>query len=234
MTASGKIQKFKLREMGVDLLGLHVDRNVADRLHRVGVEPDAPFAAELADLGDRQDGADLVIRVHDRHERRVGADGVRDLLRRDEAPLVHRQVGDLEALLFECRAGVQHRMVLEHRRDDVFFALGGELVRRTLDRPVIALRAAAGEVDLVRLGAERGGGLFARILDGEARAAPELVDARRVAVALGEPGHHRLEHLGGNLCCRGVVRVYKPFHSLTTILSGNVRVVFDYASIVYR
>lgn len=168
----------------VDLLGLHVDRNVADRLHRVGVEPDAPFAAELADLGDRLDGADLVIRVHDRHERRVGADGVRDLLRRDEAPLVHRQVGDLEALLFEGRAGVQHRVVLEHRRDDVFFALGGELVRRTLDRPVIALRAAAGEVDLVRLGAERGGGLFARILDGRS---PRCARARRCSTGCRSP-----------------------------------------------
>ena len=41
--------------------------------------------------------------------------------------------------------------------------------------------------------AERGGDLFACVLNGEAGSAAEFIDARRVAVAFGQPGHHRVE-----------------------------------------
>ena len=47
---------------------MHVDGNLADGLHGVGVEEDALLVAELADLGDGLDDADLVVGVHDADE----------------------------------------------------------------------------------------------------------------------------------------------------------------------
>ena len=44
---------------------LDVDRHLADRLHRVGVEQDALLLAQLADGLDRLERADLVVRGHD-------------------------------------------------------------------------------------------------------------------------------------------------------------------------
>jgi hypothetical protein len=57
----------------VDVVGLHVDGNLADGLHGVGVEDDALLVAELADLGDGLDDADLVVRVHDADEDRLAS-----------------------------------------------------------------------------------------------------------------------------------------------------------------
>ena len=52
----------------VDVVLLHVDRDLADGLDGVGVEEDALLVAELADLGDGLDDADLVVGVHDGDE----------------------------------------------------------------------------------------------------------------------------------------------------------------------
>ena len=157
------------------------------------MEPHAAFAAERADFRNRHDSADFIVGIHDRYERRIRTDGVGDLLRSDQAVVVNRKICDLEALLFERRACVEHRVVLKHSCDQMFLSFSGELVCGSLDRPVVALRAAASKVDLRRLCAERGGDLFACVLNGEAGSAAEFIDARRVAVAFGQPGYHRVE-----------------------------------------
>ena len=51
--------------MQVDVLLVHVDRNFADRLGRVGVEDHAALVTELADFGDRLQHADFVVGGHD-------------------------------------------------------------------------------------------------------------------------------------------------------------------------
>ena len=61
----------------VDLQLVDVERNLADRLHRVGVEQDALLLRDRADLGDRLDDADLVVGGHDRDEDRLVGDRVR-------------------------------------------------------------------------------------------------------------------------------------------------------------
>ena len=48
---------------------------MTDRLNRVGVKEYAVLPANLADLGDRLNGADLVVGGHDRDEAGVLADG---------------------------------------------------------------------------------------------------------------------------------------------------------------
>ena len=50
------------------MLRLDVYRDVPDRLNRIGVEENAVLLAELADLGYRLDGADLVVGGHYRDE----------------------------------------------------------------------------------------------------------------------------------------------------------------------
>src|SRR5262249_28415440 len=53
----------------VDAHGIDVERELAEGLRCVGVEEDAPRAAERTDLGKRLDHADLVMRRHHRDQR---------------------------------------------------------------------------------------------------------------------------------------------------------------------
>ena len=68
----------------------HVDRNLADRLHGVGVHQRAALVGDGGDLGDRLNGADLVVRVHHRDERGVVGHRLADPVGRDDAPLIDR------------------------------------------------------------------------------------------------------------------------------------------------
>ena len=93
-------------------------------LHGVGVEQHARLAADGADLADRQDGADLVVGVHDGNRARILADGVFHLLRRHGADGADGEQLDGEALFFELLERVQHGVVLDLGGDDVPFACG--------------------------------------------------------------------------------------------------------------
>src|SRR4029078_8531002 len=55
----------------VDVHLLYVERHLADALNRVGVEEDPARPGDLADLLDRLDRPDLVVREHDRDEDRL-------------------------------------------------------------------------------------------------------------------------------------------------------------------
>ena len=129
---------------------LHVDRHVADRLHRVRVEPRADCMREFCDLLDRLDGADLVVRCHDGDERGILGEFALELFEIHMAFLVHVQIGDAVAFLLQRLAGVQHRMVLDLGGDQVPAALGRRAVHKAADREVVRLRTAAGEDDLAR------------------------------------------------------------------------------------
>lgn len=210
----------------VDVLRLDVDRHVADSLYRIGVEEHAVLLADRADFGDRLDRADLVVRVHDRDERGLVGDGGFELLGHDDAVFMHVEVGDGEAFLFQCRAGVQHGVVLEFAGDDVRLALGFQLVRDAFDGPVVAFAAARGEIDLVRVGAEAAGDLLARLLQRLLCGIAERVEARGVAVELLIKRQHRVEHSGGDSRGGGVVCINNSlavlFHSVYQYLSDCI------------
>ena len=106
---------------------------------------------DLRQLLDGLDRADLVVRRHDGDQRGVVPDGLFQVLRIHDAELVHWQICDLEALLLQLRAGMQQRVVLDLAGDDVvaLFPVGEG---RALDSPVIAFRAAGGEINLGGLG----------------------------------------------------------------------------------
>ena len=119
-------------------------------LHGVGVEQHARLAADGADLADRQDGADLVVGVHDGNQARILADGVFHLLRRHGADGADGEKLDREVLFFELLECVQHGVVLERSRNDVLFALVLTEARGGEDGLIVGLAAAGGEVNFAR------------------------------------------------------------------------------------
>ena len=134
----------------VDVLRLDVNGQVSHGLHGVGVEQHARLAADCADLADRQDGADLVVGVHDGNQARVLANGALDLLRRHGADGADGEQLDGEALFFKLFQRVQHGVVLECGRNDVLFAFAFAEARGGEDGLIVGLAAAGGEVNFAR------------------------------------------------------------------------------------
>src|SRR5476651_2236413 len=122
----------------VDVHRLDIDRDLADGLGGIGMEESLLLAADLADLGQRLDDANLVVHRHDRHHHRLVGDGSAQLLEIDQAVLLHRQIGDREAFLLEMAAGIEHALVLGHGGDDVVLAVLVEL-RDAADGEIIRL-----------------------------------------------------------------------------------------------
>ena len=84
------------------------------------------YAVRVADGADFSDGlkrADFVVCVHNRNQRSVVPQGLLELLQADKAVAVHRQIGDLEALLFQGGTGMQNGVVLKLCCDNMSFAL---------------------------------------------------------------------------------------------------------------
>ena len=133
----------------VDVLGLHVDRHVADDLDGIGVEGHLVLPCNRTQFRDRLDRADLVVGVHDGDQDRLVRDRLFEFRRVDEAVLVDREIGDGEAFLLQVLAGMEDRMVLDLRSDDMVALLP---VRKghSLDRPVVGLASPGGEIDLIR------------------------------------------------------------------------------------
>ena len=125
---------------------------MANGLHRIRVERDAPFAAECADGTDGLDGADLVVGKHDGHERRVLPDGRGHVLDADDAVFVHIQQRHVKAFLAELIERMQHRMVLKLGGYQMLFSLTGAVSGGGDDGLIVGLAAAGGEHDLPRVG----------------------------------------------------------------------------------
>src|SRR5258708_6874612 len=138
----------------VDILFSHIDRNLADSLRGVGVEDDAAFATQLANLGERLQHPDLVVRGHDRHQDRLVVHGALQVFEIDQAIFLHRHIGDAIAIFFQALAGVEHRLVLGDRGDDVVVLLAIPL-GHALDGEVVALGGTRGEDNLFGGGADQ-------------------------------------------------------------------------------
>ena len=104
--------------------------DLADALHRVAVKEDAPLASDLADGLERLDGADFVVGQHHANKDRLVGDRSLHVIGVDAAVGAHAEVGDVEALLFEALASVEHGLVLGHGRDDVIALVAMELAPR--------------------------------------------------------------------------------------------------------
>jgi hypothetical protein len=181
------------RQIDVELLD--VERCLAHALNGVGVQQHAALARDGADFLDGLHGADLVVGEHDRHQDGVVGDGAPHGIGIDDPRLVDAEVGDLEAFLLEALAGVEHRLVLDDRGDDVVALLAVE-VSRAFDRQVVALGRARGEDDLLGLGGtDEPRDLRARVIHRFfGLPAKGMAAAGGVAEALAEIRQHRLEH----------------------------------------
>ena len=174
----------------INVLRLHVDVQMSRRLHGVGVEQHALFLADRADLGDGEDRADLIVRVHDGDKAGILADGVRHLLRRDRADRTDVQKLDLKAFFFELFQRMQHRVMLKRCGNDVFFAFFRAHQRRRADRLIVRLAAAGGKIDLLWVAVEQPRAGRARVLQRFVCFLTDGVEARRVAVDIFHcPGH---------------------------------------------
>jgi hypothetical protein len=96
----------------VDVHRPDVEGDLAEPLHGVGVKEHVSRAAGRADLDQREDRADLVVREHERDEHGLVPDCRGDRGRFDPAGPVGGQVRHLEPLPLQNVAGVEHRVVL--------------------------------------------------------------------------------------------------------------------------
>src|SRR4030095_15962788 len=100
------------------------------------------FAAERADFTDGLDGADLIVRCHDRDENSVWSNGTRERVQANTTLRIGPQMRDFEPFLFrEIIKGVKDCVVLDRRGDEVP-AFVPEESRCAEERAVDTLRAA--------------------------------------------------------------------------------------------
>src|SRR5271156_914730 len=157
----------------IDVLLVHIDGDLADRLCGVGMENDAALVTQLADFGDRLYHSDFVIRGHDGDKDSLVVHGAIELIKIDQAILLHRKIGDPIAILLQSFAGVEHGLVLGNSCNDVV-ALFAIHLSYAFDREVVALRCARSKNDFFRCRADQLGdslasgfhALFARPAEG--------------------------------------------------------------------
>ena len=190
----------------------------------VGVEDDG--AASLTrhrldpagHLGDRLDGADLVVGEHHAHEHGVVGDGVQELIGVHHAVGVDGQVGDLEAGVLQVAERVEDGVVFDGRGDDVLAAAhlckGG-----ALDGGIVGLAAAAGEDHLAGPAAQDAGHGLPRLVERPARILRQRVEAGSVAEPLGEVGQHGLHDLRAHRRGGSMVHVY---HLVSLLLARSL------------
>ena len=141
----------------VNVLRLHIQRQMARRLDGVGVKQHLPLAAERAQLRHRLDGPHLIVGGH--HAEQAGIRGERGSRVRRVHPafFVHAQQGNGKALFLQRAEGPQHGVVLDPGGDKMPPSLrrappgGGE------QRLHVGFGAAGGEENLAGAGVEHPG-----------------------------------------------------------------------------
>ena len=212
--ALGAMELVAGKAQHIDVLFLHIDVQVTGSLNGIGVEGHTGLLADGADLGNGQDGADLIVGIHGGHQAGIRPNGILHLLGGDIVALVHIQQLDFKTFLFQLLQGVQHGMVLKSGGNNVLLALLLSQTGGGNNGLVVGFRSAGGEDNLPGLTAQAlrhglpGGiqGLLGLLAHG--------VQAGRVAVNRCHIRQHgidgRLAHLGR---CR-VIRV--NLHEITS------------------
>ena len=185
------------------------------------MKQDALFLGDLADLLDRVDRADLVVGQHDRNQDGFVRDRVPHVVRADHAALVHREIGDLEALPgLQGLGGIQHSPVLGRVRDDMVSLFVIHL-HDALERQIVRFRGPAGEHDFFGVGMDEARDLLPRLLDGFlAFPAKGVVPAGPVTEFLGEIREHHLEDAWVRGGRRMTIQVNGELHRLTPSIAG--------------
>src|SRR5881396_295910 len=191
----------------VDVVLLHVDRNLAYRLNTVHGEEDAMLLGNLADFSDGVNYANFIVGVHDGDQNRRGLNRGLQIVQAHAAVALDRQIRNFKTVLFQVLAGIKHSLVLDGLGDDVV-ALFAEHFRDALDHQIVGLSRAAREDDFLWRGIDQRSDLLARGLHGLlARPAKRMVAAGSIAEFLGEIRQHGIDDTGINRRGRVIVHV---------------------------
>ena len=108
----------------------HVYRHLADGLHGVGVEQGAVASSDRGQVGDRLDGADLVVGVHDGDDGGLRRENAFERGGGDDAVGGHRHGGPFVTAAREMPAGVEDGFVLDRAGDKALAAAQPRALRR--------------------------------------------------------------------------------------------------------
>jgi hypothetical protein len=174
----------------VDAQCVHVGGDLSHRLGGVGMDENAVLAGDAADLGDRLDGAHLIVGMHDADENGLRRNRPGHIVGIDPAEAVDRNDAHVEALPIQEAAGPEDCPMLDGTDNDVV-ALAPQRPGHPFEREVVGLAAAAREDDLVALGAEHRRDLAARFLKCGLRTRSRPMPARRIAEMIFQVRPHR-------------------------------------------
>src|SRR4029077_3307447 len=107
----------------------------------------------------------------------------------DQTTAVDWYICDINSLLLQMLAGIEHRMVLDRRTDDVV-----AWTNQSKYREIVTLRAATGKHHLRRTAAEQSRHRFARTFYGCTRLLAMVMDRRSVAESLAKIRPHCLQN----------------------------------------
>ena len=218
----------------INVHGLHIDGHMTVGLNGVGMEHNALFMTDPAQLRHGIDGADLVVGKHDGDQRGVRPDRLLQRLRLYLAILVHRQIGDLKALLFQRLGGVKNGVVLDGGDDEMLLALSLTGMEIAPQRQIVGFAAAAGEGDLRGVGVHQQRHLLPGVFQRLVAALAQPVEGAGVAVFRGKEGHHFIQDIGVDGGGRRVVRIDKTiFHGVVLLLSAGLGPVLLISGIIY-
>ena len=154
----------------------------------------ALFLRDPADLRDGMNRADFVVRQHDRNQNGLIRDGVPHVVRIDPAGFIDGQIRDLDTFFLQRLRRIDHRAVFGRRGDDVITFLLIHL-DHAFQRQVIGLGSSAREHDLLGVGVNEIGNVFARLVHALFGFPTEgMVPARGIAELFGEIREHRIHH----------------------------------------
>ena len=121
----------------IDFQLRQINRHLARRLRRIGMENHALFAANLAHGRNILNHANFVIHQHDRGQNGIGSDGCSKLVQIHQPIGFYFEIGSLKTLALELTHRVQYRLMLGLDSNNVFAlvlikmgsALDGQVVR---------------------------------------------------------------------------------------------------------
>src|SRR6185503_13260314 len=177
----------------IDLERIDVDKDLSNRLCRIGVNDCTDCVCPLRDLTDRLNRADLVVGVDQRDERHVGAERWLDIVRVHESAATRRDTRDSPPRALERIARLARRRVLDGGGDYPSSLRPG--CRYPSNGKVAALRRTRREDDLRRRRSNQARDLGPRGLNSVARASPLRVVTRWVSKIVAKVREHDLEHL---------------------------------------
>ena len=139
------------------------------------VESDGSLDLHVRDLFDGENDASLVVRPHDGDDGGIRSNREVEHMEIEGAIRFHWQVGDFVASALEEFAVFDVRRMFDGGGDDVTFARTRR--ERAMNRSVVALGAATGEDDFLRVGVDERSELSAGIVEMLLDLIPELVGA---------------------------------------------------------